>query len=160
MPDSTFGTSKRNPWIVLSGAVVFLALAVGLILAVGGPSPATGYGSGGGSNGGAPCKVGGYTKSCKGQVDNVTTTPAQPTAGDGFSVNFTTASGGKYKITAKRKHAKKTKKLASGVAGTGYVSVPKLGKKLKAGKYGLRVSIKNDGHTDHANHPLKINKAS
>jgi len=153
MSDSTFG-SKRNPWIALPGAAVFVALAVGLILA-GGGSAASGYG--GGSTGGPPCHVSAYVTSCDGKVENLTTTPKKPIAGAGFSVNFTTPSGGDYKITAKRKHhAKKT--LSHGVVGTGNVSIEKLGKTLKADKYSLKVKVTNSGKTDVATRDLRIKK--
>lgn len=161
MPDGALGM-KRNPWIAIAGAVVFLALAVGLILGSGGTSRAArGYGGGGGaSNGGAACHVGGYTTSCKGQISNVAVNPSNPKKGDGFAVSFSTQSGGKYTIKAKRKkkHAGKAKTLESGVAGTGAVNRPGLGTKLKAGKYTVTVTIKNDGHkaSDHA--PVKITK--
>jgi hypothetical protein len=155
--------AKRNPWIAIAGALVFLALAIGLILGSGGTSTAAnGYGGGAASKGGGPCKVGGYTKSCKGQVSNVTVKPTNPKKGAGFAVSFSTQSGGKYGIKAKLsgKKNKKTsaKTLESGVAGTGYVNRPALGKTLKAGKYTVTVSVKNDGKSATDKTSLKISK--
>jgi hypothetical protein len=151
---------KRNPWIAIAGAIVFLALAVGLILGSSATPNASGYGSsGGGTKGGGPCKVGGYTKSCKGQVSNVTVNPKKPKAGAGFAVSFSTQSGGKYTIKAKKKKSKKSHTLESGACGTGFVNRPGLGTKLKKGKYTVTVHVSNDGKSASDHTPLKITKA-
>jgi hypothetical protein len=153
MPNNAFG-AKRNPWVAIAGAIVFLAIAVGLILGSSATPNASGYGSSGGTKGGAPCKVGGYTKSCKGQVSNVAVNPKSPKAGAGFAVSFATQSGGKYTITAKKKKSKKATKLESGACGTGYVNRPGLGKKLKAGKYTVTVHVSNDKKSASDHTPL------
>lgn len=160
MPRSDFGP-KRTPWIAIAGAIVFLALAVGLILGSSATPNASGYGSGGGggTKGGGACKVGGYTKSCKGQVSNVTVNPKSPKAGAGLAVSFSTPSGGKYTIKAKKKKAKKATTLESGACGTGYVNRPGLGKKLKKGKYTVTVHVSNDGKSASDHTSLTITKA-
>jgi hypothetical protein len=144
---------KRNRWVAIPGAAVFLALAVGMILAGGQLPVASGYG--------APptCTVTGYTQTCNGKVEHVSATPKKPIAGKGFTVKFKTTSGGTYKITAKRQGGKK-KTLTTGVAGIGSVSVKKLGKKLNAGKYNLKVTVTSNGASGSASHAVTIKKAS
>jgi hypothetical protein len=142
-------SSKRNRWIAIPGAAVFLALAIGMILAGGQLPVASGYGA-------APtCTVTGYTQTCDGKAEHVSTTPKKPKAGKGFTVKFKTSSGGTYKITAKRAGAKQ-KTLTTGVAGIGSVSVTKLGKKLKAGKYNVKVTVTSNGKSGHASHSMTI----
>lgn len=145
---STTSSTPRNAWITRGGAALFLALAVGLLLSQG-SSIGAGYG--------APAPAcAGYHQVCKAQVAGVATHPRVPKAGKGFAVSFTTSSGGKYVIAAKRKHAARSVVLSRGVAGTGALSVKRLGKKLHRGSYTLVVTVTTNATKAHATHALRI----
>src|SRR4051794_12381862 len=118
MTGSSNSSAPRNPWITRVGALVFLSLAVGLIVAVGGAS--AGYGTNP-----APTTPSctGYHVVCAAQVGHVHTVPSTPRAGHGFTVGFSTESGGKYTITALRKGRTKAVRLSSGIVGAGQDSV-------------------------------------
>lgn len=151
---STFGTtfsSQRNPLVTRTGAAVFLALALGLLL-LQGPGRALGYGT-------TPPACTGYHVVCKAQVSGLRTVPISPRVGAGFTASFKTTSGGEYTLKAVRKGAR-TKLLSHGVIGSGSVSLKRLGKKLNSGKYTLVVSIKSGQTTDRDTQAITIRKAA
>lgn len=143
----------RNPWITRVAVGVFLALAVGMILWQG-PGRALGYGAP------APTQCGGYHTVCQAQVASVNTNPNVPTAGKGFTVGFTTNSGGKYVIKSRRSGATKSVTLSSGVAGTGRITVRHLGKKLRAGAYTVSVTVASTVNASRAkaSHKIRIKR--
>jgi hypothetical protein len=149
MTGSSNSSASRNPWITRAGALVFVALAVGLIVAVGGAS--AGYGP-------APTTSActGYHVVCAAQVGNLHTVPSTPRAGHGFTVGFSTESGGKYTITALRHGHTTATRLSTGIVGAGQDSVKGLGKHLKAGVYTLKVTMTANGKSAHARHTLTI----
>lgn len=149
---STFNSERNRWWIAIPGAAVFLALAVGMILAGGEAPAASGYAA-------PTCTTSGYVQTCDGKVESVSATPKKPRAGKGFTVRFTTSSGGTYKITAKRSGATR-KTLSTGVAGKGVVKVKDLGKNLKAGRYTVKVAVTSNGKTGTDTHRMTIKKAS
>ena len=145
--------AERNPWITRLGAIVFLALAVGLVVSVGSNARMQGYGQP------RPVECGGYHQAvCAAQVSDVFTKPTAPRAGKGFAVHFQTSSGGKYAIKAKRKGSTTSKTLSTGATGVGEQAVTKLGKKLKAGEYRITVKVTNVEKSDTATDTLRIKK--
>src|SRR4051794_23163821 len=144
---------KPNLWVALAGAVLVIALAVGLLLGGGADAQsasAAGYGGGGTPTGnGTPprnCSSGGYDFTpCPAQVGDLVTDPAKPKKGKGFKVKFTSKSGGSYGVVVTRKGKATT--LEAGATGTGKTTTKKVGKKLKAGKYQLRVTINTGART-------------
>src|SRR4051794_21006154 len=94
MPRTNEGPPRRgSTWIALAGAVVIVAIAVGLLGSAG--ASTRGGRPGGGGYGGGGCVSNGYGQPCKPDVKKVSTTPAKPVQGQGFDANFNTASGGK-----------------------------------------------------------------
>jgi hypothetical protein len=161
--------SKRNPLVAVLGATVLLALAVGMLVsgAASGGAPigaSGGYGGGGGGGGGGygpvtpTCVVNGYSVPCPPEVEGVSTEPRVPRAGKGFAVNFRTSSGGTYTITAQRRGTSRKRTLAQGAAGAGKVTVKNLGKRLKAGRYFLRVTIKSGTASKTVRRTIRIQK--
>lgn len=160
--------SQRNPWIVLAGAILVIALAVGLLQGGAGAAPvgSAGYGGGGDTGGGtgngqppASCGGGGYGGvPCPSEVSNVSNAPSKPVKGKGFKVTFTSKSGGAYRVFVVRKGNKTI--LENGFTGAGKTTTQKVGKKLKAGKYSLRVRVQSSSRlkADVAEKTLKIVK--
>jgi hypothetical protein len=138
--------SKPNMWVALAGAALVLALALGLVLGGGANAQRQGgYGGGGNTGNGNPaanCGQGGYAAPCPADVSNLSNDPAKPVRGKGFKAKFTSKSGGAYQVAVIRNS--KTKVLEFGTTGVGKTSTKLVGKKLKAGKYKLRVKIITD----------------
>ena len=150
----TASEAQRNPWVTRGGIALFVMLALGLVLSVGRVSAQRGYGD---PNPSPTC--GGYhQQNCDAEVGDVGTKPERPRAGKGFTVTFTTTSGGNYSIKAKRKGASKSKLLSEGLAGIGDISVKHLGKKLKPGTYAVSVVVTAGTTTDKTKHSIRIRK--
>jgi hypothetical protein len=154
--------SRTHIWIALAGALVLAVLAIGLLQTGAKASPpagAAGYGTPTG-NGKAPCRksTGGYQSvPCPSQVSGVATSPVKPTAGNGFKVGFKSTSGGAYTVSATK--GSKTTQLETGATGTGKTTTKKVGKKLKAGKYVIKVSVNSGaGKADSAKKSVTIKK--
>jgi hypothetical protein len=127
--------------------MLLTALAVGLWQAGANATPpagAAGYAPPTG-NGNPICRQssGGYSVPCASQVSGLTNTPLKPVAGKGFKAIFKSKSGGAYTVVAIRNGTKKA--LETGATGTGKTTTKRVGKKLKAGKYVLRVTVQSAG---------------
>jgi uncharacterized protein (DUF2141 family) len=147
----------------MAGVLLLSALAVGLLQAGAGATPpvgAAGYGPAptGDGNGDPICRQssGGYSVPCPSQVGGLANTPAKPVAGKGFKVSFKSKSGGAYTVVAIRNG--KTKPLENGATGTGKTTTKRVGKKLRAGRYQLRVTVESSGEAAVDKKPLKISK--
>ena len=141
--------APRNPWITRAGVLVFAALAIGLVVAVGGVAASYGPAP-------TPTACSGYHVVCAAQVGHVHTTPGTPRAAHGFAVGFSTQSGGKYAISVVRRGHTTSTHLAGGVVGVGANTVRGLGKHLRAGSYVLTVTMTASGKSVHAKHTLTI----
>jgi hypothetical protein len=136
--------SKPNMWVALAGAALVIALALGLLLGGGASAQRQGgYGGGGETGNGNPVAncggQGGYGAPCPAEVSDLSSDPAKPVRGKGFKVKFSSKSGGAYRVDVVRNS--KTTPLEEGGTGAGKTSTKKVGKKLKAGKYRLRVKV-------------------
>jgi hypothetical protein len=154
----TSNPARRNPWILLAGAAVLVALAIGLLDggADAAPVGATGYGT-------SPppvqtCTMGtGYNQTpCDPEISGLKNKPSRPVKGKGFVVSFETKSGGQYHVFVEKNGFKKG--LANGVVGVGAVKTKRIGKGVKAGKYKLGVSIKSNDKTATAKRKLVVRK--
>ena len=158
---SSSNAARRNPWIVLAGAAVLIALAIGLLNGGADAAPVSSSGYGGGTTlppGTVYCTQGeGYNQTaCDPEIHDLSNKPRKPDKGKGFVVSFKTDSGGTYRVFAKR--AKKTHKLADGVSGVATVKTGRVGKKLRAGKYTLGVKVTSNQKSKTLTKKLTIRK--
>lgn len=142
--------SGSNNWLRVAGAMLLSALAFGLWQAGANATPpagSAGYAPAatGNGNGNPICREtsGGYSVPCASQVSGLANTPLKPVAGRGFKVIFKSKSGGAYTATAYR--SGKRKLLENGATGTGKTTTKRVGRKLRAGKYVLRITVQSAG---------------
>lgn len=152
---------RRNPWIILAGAAVLVALAIGLLNggADAAPVSATGYGGGGTTPPRPTCTMGtGYAQTaCDPSIADFKVKPAKPVKGKGFKVSFSTESGGQYSVFVSKGGFKK--ELASGVAGSAStVTTKRIGKKVKAGRYRVGVTVTSNNKTKTVTRKLVVRK--
>jgi hypothetical protein len=83
-------------------------------------------------------------------------TPDRPTKGKGFKVSFKTKAGGKYEVFYSTGQSGDL--LVDGATKTGLNTTPRIGKKLRAGKYTLGVRVTKGGKQKTITKPLVIKK--